>query len=293
MKSRSTLSLFAEINYEFNPKIKGSLVIRDDVVDGRFMPVIPAIGFEYKPFNKVNLVVTANTARNYRYPTLNELYWEIYGNPDLSPETNYIIELGSTYNYPSRNKKLFLEATFSGYYSWILDMIIWTPVEGSSSLWKPENVRQVNARGFEIGTNINWHIIGFDLGFKANYTFCHSTNEKAQIPNDNTVGKQIIYVPVNNLNSTVSLERWKFYFKYNFLFVGKRFTSTDNSYYMPAYSLSNIIFGKNFALDNFVLSLQVQINNLFNIDYQSVASRPMPGINYAFTLKFSFKKGIN
>jgi len=293
MKSRSTLSLFAEINYEFNPKIKGSLVIRDDVVDGRFMPVIPAIGFEYKPFNKVNLVVTANTARNYRYPTLNELYWEIYGNPDLSPETNYIIELGSTYNYPSRNKKLFLEATFSGYYSWILDMIIWTPVEGSSSLWKPENVRQVNARGFEIGTNINWQIIGFDLGFKANYTFCHSTNEKAQIPNDNTVGKQIIYVPVNNLNSTVSLERWKFYFKYNFLFVGKRFTSTDNSYYMPAYSLSNIIFGKNFALDNFVLSLQVQINNLFNIDYQSVASRPMPGINYAFTLKFSFKKGIN
>jgi len=293
MKTRSTFSLFAEINYEFNKKIKSSLVIRDDNIDGKFMPIIPAIGLEYKPFNKINFVLTANAARNYRYPTLNELYWEISGNPDLKPETNYITELGSIYNYTSGNKRLFLEVTLSVYYSWIYDMIIWTPVEGNSSLWKPENVRQVNARGFEVGTNINWQIMGFDLGLKVNYTFCHSTNEKSLIPNTNIVGKQLIYVPVNNLNSTASVERWKFYFKYNFLFIGKRFTSSDNSYYMPAYSLSNIIFGKNIGLNNFILSLQVQINNLFNIDYQSVASRPMPGINYAFTLKLSFKKGIN
>jgi len=293
MKTRSTLSLFAEINYEFNKKIKSSLVVRDDIIDGKFMPVIPAIGLEYKPFNKINLQVTANAARNYRFPTLNELYWEISGNPDLKPETNYITELGLIYNLTSGNKILFLEFTLSGYYSWIYDMIVWTPVEGNSSLWRPENVRQVNARGFEIGTNIDWQILGFYLGLKANYTFCRSTNEKSIVPDDNIVGKQLIYVPVDNLNSTISLQRWKFYFKYNFLFVGKRFTSTDNSYYMPAYSLSNIILGKNFALNNFILSLQVQINNLFNIDYQSVASRPMAGINYSFTLKFSFIKSVD
>jgi len=293
MKTRSTLSLFAEIKYEFNKKIKSSLVVRDDILDGKFMPLIPTIGIEYKPFQKVNLVFTANAARNYRYPTLNDLYWEISGNPDLKPEKNYSIELGSTYNYISDNKRLFFEATFSGYYSWIYDMIVWTPFEGNSSLWKPENVSQVNARGIEIGTNIDWYILGFELGLKVNYTFCLSTNEKAQTPNDNKVGKQLIYIPVNNLNSTISLERWKFYLKYNFLFVGKRFTSTDNLYYMPDYWLSNIIFGKNIGLKNFILSLQIQINNLFDIDYQSVASRPMPGINYSFTLKFSFKKGIN
>lgn len=290
MKTRSTLSLFAEIIYEFNKKIKSSLVLRDDIIDGKFMPIIPAIGLEYKPFRNVNLVITGNAARNYRYPTLNDLYWEVSGNPDLIPETNYITELGTTINHTSRNKQLFVEATLSGYYSWIFDMIIWTPVEGNSSLWRPENVSQVNARGFEFGANINWRALGFDLGLKTNYAFCRSTNEKAQTPTDNKVGKQLIYIPVNNLNSTISIERWKFYFKYNFLFVGKRFTSTDNHYYMPGYSLSNIIFGKNIGLNNFVLSLQVQINNLFNIDYQSVASRPMPGINYAFTLKFSFTK---
>jgi hypothetical protein len=54
---------------------------------------------------------------------------------------------------------------------------------------------------------------------------------------------------------------------------------------MPAYNISNIIFGKNLGLKNFTLSLQLEINNLLNLDYQSIASRPMPGINYAFTLK--------
>jgi iron complex outermembrane receptor protein len=172
-------------------------------------------------------------------------------------------------------------------------MIVWNPDEENSSLWKPENVSQVNARGIELGTNISWHVLGFDLGLKANYTFCRSTNEKAQTPNDEKIGKQLIYIPLNNMNSSFSLERWNFYLKYNLLFTGKRYTSTDNQYYMPAYWLSNIIFGKNISLKNFILSLQIQINNLFDIDYQSVANRPMPGRNYSFTLKFSFTKGIN
>jgi outer membrane cobalamin receptor len=292
-KTRTTTSLFAEASYAISKKIVSSVVIRDDIIDGKFMPLIGSLGFEFKPLTKINLAITANGARNFRYPTLNDLYWEISGNPDLSPETNYITEFGSTFNYLSRNKKFFCEASLSGYYSWIFDMIIWTPVEGNSSLWRPENVSQVNARGIELSGNIRWNLWGFDFGINANYTFCRSTNEKASTPDDQKVGKQLIYVPENNLNSTLSVEKWKFYLKYNFLFVDKRYTSTDNQNYMPAYSLSNIILGKNIGLKDFILSLQIQINNLFNLDYQSVASRPMPGINYAFTLKFSFKRESN
>jgi iron complex outermembrane receptor protein len=287
-KTRTTTSLFAEVNYTIASWIVSSLVLRDDIIDGKFMPVIGSLGFEFRPVKKANLAFTLNGARNFRYPTLNDLYWEVSGNPDLSPETNYITELGTTFNYLSRNKRFFFETTLSGYYSWMFDMIIWTPVEGNSSLWRPENVSQVNARGIEVSGKLNWDLWGFDLGLNANYTFCRSTNEKATSPEDQKAGKQLIYVPENNLNSTLSLERWKFFLKYNFLFVDKRYTSTDNQNYMPAYTLSNIILGKDILLKDFILSLQVQINNLFNLDYQSVASRPMPGINCAFTIKLSF-----
>ncbi|MEI7983697.1 MAG: hypothetical protein WCI71_18765, partial [Bacteroidota bacterium] len=67
-----------------------------------------------------------------------------------------------------------------------------------------------------------------------------------------------------------------------------RYTGKDNLSIMPAYSLSNILLGKNILLKDFLLSLQVEINNLFNLDYQSVANRPMAGLSYAFTLKISF-----
>jgi len=59
---------------------------------------------------------------------------------------------------------------------------------------------------------------------------------------------------------------------------------------MPGYYLSNIILGKNFHLKKFILSLQLHLNNLFDLDYQSIVNRPMPGRNYALTLKFNFSK---
>lgn len=284
LKTRSTTSLFIEVNYNIGKKIETSLVLREDVINGKFIPLVPAIGAEYRPFTKINLAFSSNLARNYRYPTLNDMFWELSGNPDLKPELNYSAEFGSTYNFTTKNNKLFIEASCTGYYSWIYDMITWMPVEGSN-LWKPENVDEVLARGVEAGLNFRLEILHFKFGMINNYNFCRSTYNKTSTPNDNKIGKQLIYVPVHTFNSTVSLERWKFYLIYNFSFISNRFTGKDNLSYMPAYNISNIIFGKNIGLRNFILSLQLEINNLFNLDYQSIASRPMPGINYALTLK--------
>jgi iron complex outermembrane receptor protein len=289
LKTRTTSSLFAELNYNFSPKIKSSLVLRDDLVDGTFTPLIPALGVEYRPFSRINLAFSANAARNYRSPTLNELYWKNSGNPDLRPEKNYSLEGGSTFNISTKNSAFYVETTLACYYLWIYDMITWSPVEGSGSLFKPENIDEIHARGFELGLNFTLKLWDFNFGLKNNYNYCRSTYEKANSKYVNNIGKQQFYIPQNTYNFYLSVERWKFYLNYNFSYTGDRFTGKDNLSFMPAYNLSNIIFGKNIFLKHFVLSLQVDINNLLNLDYQSVASRPMPGINYAFTLKFAFQ----
>lgn len=288
LKTRSTTAVLIEATYGFIPALNATAVIRQEMIDGNLMPLIASLGMEYKPLRKENLAFSGNVVRNYRFPTLNELYWKVMGNPDLKPESNLGFELGTTYNRSCCNQQFFFETTLTGYSSWITDMIVWTPVEGNSSLWKPENVNQVWARGVEAGLNLKWRLLGFDLSLRTNYTYCRSTYEKASSENDRKEGKQLIYTPEHSLNSAVDLERWRFYLRYNFLLAGKRFTSTDNLSYMPAYNLSDIIFGKEFILKDFCLNLQIEIKNLFNLDYQSIASRPMPGINYALTLKFSF-----
>ena len=287
IKTRMTTSFYGEINYNIGKKVKTSLVIRDDLIDGTFLPLVPALGFEFIPWNKTDLSFMLNLARNGRFPTLNDLYWNIGGNPDLKPEKNYSVELGCNFSHKSKDRKFSFDLNLTGYYSWIYQMITWLPASSNSTLWQPENIDEVWARGLEAGANFKWEIHNFTFGFDNNYNFCHSTYQKASSAYDQKIGKQLIYTPVHTLNSTLSIERWKFYLNYNFCFVSGRFTAKDNLSYMPGYTLSNIILGKNISLNKFVLSLQIQINNLFDLDYQSLADRPMPGINYAFTLKFA------
>ncbi len=289
IKTRATTSMFIELNYNITTKFKSSLVLRDDLINGKFNPLIPALGIEYRPFNKYNLAFTANSARNFRYPTLNELYWKNVGNPDLRPEMSYSVEAGSTCNFGTKNKILYLEASLAGYYSWIYDMITWTPVENSSGLFQPENVDEIHARGIESGLNFSLLAWKFKVVWKNNYNFCRSTYETAGSTDEDINGNQQYYMPVNTFNSTLSLERWKFYLTYNYNYTGERYTGKDNLSLMPAYNLSNIIFGKNIQFRYFILSLQINVNNLLNLDYQSVESRPMPGIHYAFTVKLAFQ----
>jgi len=290
VKTRNTLGFYLEASYAFNKHLKSQVVLREDFLDGAFMPFVPSLGLEYKPFNKINLYFTANASRNYRYPTLNDLYWVPWGNPELKPEYDKGLEGGITYNFPTENGRFFIETSLSAYYSWMNDMIVWSPLPDNPSIWQPQNVKEVNARGIEASLNLRWQIGKLRITSANNYAFCRSTNEQTSSPGDESLGKQLIYIPENTFNGTLNFNCWNFNLGYNLTFVDKRFTSSDNQYYMPAYSLSNIIFGKSFLLNNFVISLQFKVNNVFDVDYQSVKNWPMPGRNYGLTLRFEFKK---
>jgi iron complex outermembrane receptor protein len=285
LTTRNTTSLFIELAYDFTRKLKSSIVLREDIIDGSFGNLIPAFGIEYLPFNKINLAFTANASRNYRYPTLNDLFWKSAGSPDLQPETNYAFEVGGTFQIGNRSHVWYLETTLTGFYYRIFDMIAWIQSE-EESLFRPENIDEVFSRGLETGLNFGKRVCKFWLEMKTNYAFCKSTYENLRSPNDERLHRQQTYMPVHNFNSSVSIERWNYYCHYNISYISYRYTNTDNI--MPGYSLSNIIFGKEFKLKQFILSLQLDINNLFNLDYQAIDSRPMPGINYAFSVKLNF-----
>ena len=53
---------------------------------------------------------------------------------------------------------------------------------------------------------------------------------------------------------------------------------------LPPYFMSNVTLEKGFSLKCADLSLKGSVNNLFNEEYLSVLSRPMPGINYEIFL---------
>lgn len=290
VKTRTTAGLFGEIVVDALKNFKLSLVLREDLVDGALMPFIFAAGIQYKPLTKWNWSVSANVSRNYRVPTLNDKYWSVSGNPDLKPEESLSAEAGSVFNIFSPDGRLFVEGELTGYYSWINDLIMWQPVDGNSFLWSPVNLKTVHARGAEAGINLKYLLGKWKFGLNTNYNYCRSTNEMAYDGDVTQVGKQLIYTPISTLNATFNTGWKTFYFSWNFVYTSRRYTGTDNETYMPGYNLSNIFLGKNIPLKNFVISLQFEINNLFDLDYQSIANRPMPGRNYAVVIKGNFRK---
>jgi outer membrane cobalamin receptor len=109
IKTRSTMGLFSEFNYEVNKKIQLTLVLREEYVDTKFLPLIPALGIDYKPFNKIDFTLSANFSRNYKNPSLNDLYWSLSGNPDLKSETDYAAEMSALYHFRNKKENFLLE----------------------------------------------------------------------------------------------------------------------------------------------------------------------------------------
>lgn len=290
LKTRILAGWFGELAYDILHNLKASVVMREDLVDGSLMPFIFAAGMEYRPVRKWNWSLSANVSRNYRMPTLNDLYWEKSGNPDLEPEQSLTVEAGTVVNAVAASGALFLEGQLTGYYSWIDDLIVWQPVAGNSFLWRPYNLKTVHARGLEAGLNVRLSLGKWEVSLTNDYNFCRSTNEDPATGQSEQAGKQLIYIPVHTFKSNLSTGWKDFYASYNFVYTSRRYTGTDNETYMPGYNLSNIFVGKNIHLKKFTLSLQLEMNNIFDLDYQSIANRPMPGRNYAVTLRGSFRK---
>ncbi|MDD2637116.1 MAG: TonB-dependent receptor, partial [Bacteroidales bacterium] len=252
-----------------------------------FAPIMPSVGLEFDVLKNQNLYLKSNFTRNYHQPTLNDLYWLPGGNVDLRPERGYTGDIALDYSL--KNNSLFAcNLSLGGYMSRINDWIIWRP--GEYRFWQAENIKEVFARGIEASLSGKVVVSGFNFELFTNYTFTKTTNEGETLPEDNSVGKQLIYIPVNKANMMFSTGYKGFKFSYNFALNGERFTTSSNEitrHVLPAYSLHDIYLGKEMLVFGKALEVQFRINNLFDLDYQAILWRAMPGRNYKIFVKIS------
>lgn len=247
--------------------------------------ISPSIGLLYGVTKNNSIKLKANGAINYNYPTFNDLYWSNGGNKNLKPEKAEMIEVGI--QHESLIKKVVFSNEITAFYSHVYDWIIWLPT--SNNIWSPTNLKEVENRGLEFNSKINYKFNKTHLSFNGNYAYTLSTNLKAKNDNDQSVNKQLIYVPYHQANINVQLGYKEYTLRYNYNYTGKRFISTDNNWYMPANFISNISLNKAININmKTKVNLGIRVNNIFNQEYQAIAWRPMPGRNYLATLSFQF-----
>lgn len=237
-------------------------------------------GLQLRLINYSDYYLKANFSRNSRIPTMNDLFWPYVGNPDLKNEYSYSSELTYEMNQKA-SSRLNIKSELTVFHNSIKDMILW---HSEGNTLKVDNISSVKTAGLESSVSMIYSINKFSAQLNAGYSFTKATNS--------STGTQLIYVPENQVTSALRLTFRNFYSLFDANLVGIRYLTTDNSDYLqgqdylPAYILNNIMVGMKLPLNNISLDIDFSIENLFDINYQSIAQYPLPGRSYFIKILF-------
>lgn len=264
-----------------------SVVLREEMFGDRWAPLIPAFFIDGLISRKGNVMVKASVSKNHKFPTLNDLYFLPGGNPDLRSENGWSYDAGASFDIGwTRPFPVSVGGSVTWFDSYIDDWIMWLPT--TKGFFSPRNVKKVHAYGIEGKLNLAMEPFkGWVVDLNGSYSWTPSVNRGEKMsPADQSVGKQLPYVPKHSASLTGRLTWRSWGFLYKWAYYSERFTMSSNDYtltgHLPRYFMSNISLEKGLSFKPVDLQLKFAVNNLFNEDYLSVLSRPMPGINFEF-----------
>lgn len=304
-KIRNDVSFFGGAYYQLCHWLNLSMIIRDEFIESAFSPVMYTLGTSIRPVLNKDLIIKTNFSRNTHHPSLNDLYWQPGGNPDLLPEESYTGEFSVEYYTDLKNLKL--EQVITPYYSDIDNWIIWLP--SFQGYWQPFNLKKVKSYGVEYHLKYIQQIGKIELQVHGNYALTKSLNYGDPLfLGDGSYGKQLPFLPVHSGNVLVSVS-WKgYYLRFQNNSYSERYTLSSNdvglsddseeigagvstsrmNWYYP-YFMNNISLGKDIKLKKYLVGIDFKVNNLFDEEYRSVLGRYMPGRNYELMIKFSYR----
>lgn len=249
----------------------------------------PAAVISYRPFKETDLNLRAFYKRIFRMPTLNDLYYTFIGNIDLKPEYTNQYNIGVTYAKEFPHKWLRrIEAQVDVYYNEVENKIVAMPTSNFFR-WTMVNLGEVEIRGIDLAVqtdwqwNKEWRITG-----RFNYTY-----QKAQDFTDRTdayYGGQIPYIPWHSGSAALNLNWRRWEANYSFIYTGERYSSRANipvNYLLEWYT-SDFSMAHTLHLPKGNLKLTLEVNNLFNQQYEVVICYPMPGTNFKLIAQYSF-----
>lgn len=254
--------------------------IREELTDMTTTKPTFSVGIDIMLINRLTL--HSNIARSYRIPTLNDLYWNIWGNPNLKPEQGYTFDLGLHYKHKAGS--WHTEIGVTGFSNHISDWIIWLP---KGAIWTPENLKKVWSRGLESQVSVEWVLSSFNAGIIAKYNYIRAAqlNTSSITANEKL---QLIYVPEHKALVSLALG-WKQYdIRFDQSFTGRRYSDTENLSPLESYLVSDISTGNRFDLKRWHVSVRFKINNVFDKSYQAIAWYAMPGRSFELNITFSF-----
>ena len=283
-KEREELSSFHQISTKTINHWQAEVGFRQLYIYGKENFWTPTFGLTYFLDSLENAQLQLKLGQNVKYPTLNDLYQTPGGSESLSEEKSNQVSLSTSIVQPIM-EEIKLQLSMSLFYAEIEDYILWQPT--AFGYWEARNIKAVETKGVEIRAAIEQTSKQVKWQIKSNYTYTSSLKKEKSYANDQSLNKQLIYIPEHQLNTAFML-KWKSYaMQAQNQFMGARYTTTDNSSFLPPYNLVDLSLSKEWNLKKHIFQLSFSTLNLFNASYQAIQWRPMPGRNYMVRLRLN------
>jgi vitamin B12 transporter len=234
-------------------------------------------GTEIIPFKSRIFKLRSNISSRSRVPSMNDLYWIPGGNRLLKTERALSSEIAiSASGRHEDNRSINLQVAL--FNNSISDMIQWQP--GSTGYWIPENTGMVRARGVE-GTLTSKMTAGKSTVYlSSGYSYTISGEKGSPL--------QTIYVPEHMANATLRFTRGISASGFTLRHTGRRYITADNNQYLPSNTVAEIWLGAEVPTRVGGFNALLAVENLFNLNYQTIAYHPMPPRAVKITINWKF-----
>lgn len=244
--------------------------------------LMPALFISYYPFATRAFSLHAFTKRSFRMPTFNDLYYAEMGNARLRPERTNQYDLGFNLENLSlaagwlRGYGLRLDA----YYNTVADKIIAYP-KGQQFRWTMLNLGRVHIWGADalLSTTLQ-PAPSWSATLRLQYTWQQALDVTS--PSRSYYRNQIAYIPRHSGSFVASLQYGGWGMDYSFIYAGKRWNAQENTprNEMQPWYTHDVALRYAFSLQRkWACRVSLEVNNLFNQQYEVILNYPMPGTN--------------
>jgi iron complex outermembrane receptor protein len=270
--------------YKLSNALSFDVNLQQNLVEDIAVPFTPSAGVSWRLLQNpvYELTLRGNCSKSFKVPTLNDRYWGGLDNRYLDPEDGLNTEAG--FEFSITKKKYNSSINFSAYHNRVDNWIMWMP---RGDIWKPQNIDCVLARGLEIYWKQSLLLNPFQIELTVNYTYAKTTVEEAPLNLRSFEGRQMPLLPEHTANVLLQVNYRRLFANVGLNYVGERATSNIFNV-MEAYTLVNASMGYAFDIKTQKLVLQLQANNIFDEQYETVPFKAMPWRNYCVSLKYIF-----
>ncbi len=247
-----------------------------------------AAAFQYQPAGS-GFSFKGQVSNKFRFPTLNDRYWQPGGNPELLPETGTGYDLGINWE-AAVSTKTSIAISSMLFIQKINNWIQWVP---TGTYWSPQNIRKVQCQGLELDITGKWKLRSASLTAKAMYTYTESLDMSMQ-ESERRYQRQLPYVPFHLLKIQSGINYKRFEANLGYKFTGRRFTTDDHDPWLDLnpYHLADLSFGYTFLTRKDKVILMAHIYNLFDAQFQLIRAYPAPGRSFYLSVNYLFNQKI-